>query len=803
MNPIKSLLLSSLFTFILITGTITAQTTGRDYTGYKDLGNSIELNVSDGQYLIEPMNEKIIHVTFRPVGKKLKNFCYAVDMKPVSIKREIIETDEKLTIDTEGIDLLITKKPFNISYYYDDKLLVSENDGYQESDTSWMLNFRITNNEVLYGGGARALGMNRRGYRLKMYNKAHYGYETHSELMNYTLPMMLSSNRYAMLFDNAGLGYLDLDSKKNNTVAYESFSGTPDYHVIAGDNWSDVINQYTLLTGRQPLPPRWAFGNFSSRFGYHSQKETENTVNKFFDDDIPLDAVIIDIYWFGKEIQGSMGNFEWYTDSFPSPQKMMERFAKKGVKTVLVSEPFILTTSTKWKEAVNQRVLGLNSQGNPYAYDFYFGNTGLIDLYKPEARQWFWNIYKGLTQQGVAGWWGDLGEPEVHPADMVHAIGTANEIHNAYGHEWAKLIYEGYQKDFPSVRPFILMRAGYAGSQRYGIIPWSGDVSRSWGGLVPQPEISLQMGMQGIAYMHSDLGGFAGGDKIDDELYIRWLQYGVFQPVFRPHAQEHIPAEPVFQAERTKILAREAVKLRYKLLPYLYTMAFENSKTGYPLMTPLFFHETDNPTLLTYDDAYMWGNALLVAPVKKPGEQYQDVYLPKGNTWVDFFTGQAYAGGKKITVPLSLNNIPVFVKGGSFIPMSVHTESTASYSINSFELHYYADPMTRKSTYSLYNDDGETPDAYTKGSYEIMTFTADNSEDHVKINLIKQTTYSEYAKTKNVVKLMVHNLKVRPLQIVVNGEVVKAKDISWNPITNKLIFFVTCSTTDTEVIIQK
>lgn len=803
MNPIKSLLLSSLFTFILITGTITAQTTGRDYTGYKDLGNSIELNVSDGQYLIEPMNEKIIHVTFRPVGKKLKNFCYAVDMKPVSIKREIIETDEKLTIDTEGIDLLITKKPFNISYYYDDKLLVSENDGYQESDTSWMLNFRITNNEVLYGGGARALGMNRRGYRLKMYNKAHYGYETHSELMNYTLPMILSSNRYAILFDNAGLGYLDLDSKKNNTVAYETFSGTPDYHVIAGDNWSDVINQYTLLTGRQPLPPRWAFGNFSSRFGYHSQKETENTVNKFFDDDIPLDAVIIDIYWFGKEIQGSMGNFEWYTDSFPSPQKMMERFAKKGVKTVLVSEPFILTTSTKWKEAVNQRVLGLNSQGNPYAYDFYFGNTGLIDLYKPEARQWFWNIYKGLTQQGVAGWWGDLGEPEVHPADMVNAIGTANEIHNAYGHEWAKLIYEGYQKDFPSVRPFILMRAGYAGSQRYGIIPWSGDVSRSWGGLVPQPEISLQMGMQGIAYMHSDLGGFAGGDKIDDELYIRWLQYGVFQPVFRPHAQEHIPAEPVFQAERTKILAREAVKLRYKLLPYLYTMAFENSKTGYPLMTPLFFHETDNPTLLTYDDAYMWGNALLVAPVKKPGEQYQDVYLPKGNTWVDFFTGQAYAGGKKITVPLSLNNIPVFVKGGSFIPMSVHTESTASYSINSFELHYYADPMTRKSTYSLYNDDGETPDAYTKGSYEIMTFTADHSEDYVKINLIKQTTYSEYAKTKNVVKLMVHNLKVRPLQIVVNGEVVKAKNISWNPITNKLIFFVTCSTTDTEVIIQK
>lgn len=797
--PICTILLTILTTY----QQVTAQQAVRSYVGFNEKGNLLEIQVSDGNYAIRLMNKKIAHTTFYPAGKEVGSFSFATVMEPHEIPFSITDSPEAINIDTKGMDILITKNPFNISYFYNGELLTAEDDGYAEADSSWMLRFAITGKELLYGGGARVLGMNRRGNKLTLYNKAHYGYETRSELMNYTLPVMISSKQYALLFDNAGLGYLDLDSNNTNTVSYETHSGTPNYHVIAGDNWFDLVSQYTLLTGRQPLPPRWAFGNFSSRFGYHSQKETETTVKKYAEYNIPLDAVIIDIYWFGKEIKGEMGNLAWYTDSFPSPEKMMKKFSKKGVKTVLVTEPFILTTSNRWQEAVDKDILAKNAEGKPYTFDFYFGNTGLIDLYKPEAREWFWNIYKDLAGQGVSGWWGDLGEPEVHPADIRHAVGTGNEIHNAYGHEWAKLIYKGYVKDFPQQRPFILMRAGYAGSQRYGIIPWTGDVNRSWGGLYGQPEISLQAGMQGLAYMHSDLGGFAGGEAIDDELYIRWLQYGVFQPIFRPHAQEHIPAEPVYQATRTRLLATEAIELRYKLLPYNYTLAFENSLTGRPLMTPLFFHEPQNMELMAYDSAYMWGDAFLVSPVKQKGAMYQNIYLPQGNVWIDFHSGHAYQGGKTISYPLSMNGIPVFVKGGSFIPMIPVIPSTDQYSLSNFEMHYYADAAVNSSDYALYNDDGITPDAFGKGLYELMEFTASNSAGALEITFQKSTTDPEYGKQDYDVKLCVHNLPQRPIRIKLNGEELKSKNHSWNPVTNKLMIQVTCTTEKATVTIEK
>jgi alpha-glucosidase (family GH31 glycosyl hydrolase) len=797
--------INSLLVFLLLglTFNLHAQQSGRQFNSIKVLGDNIEIQVSDGKYLIEPLNDYIVHTIFYPSGKDLKNFSFAADMKAEKVDFTLTDEGNNIVVKSNGISLKITKVPFKISYYFQNKLLISENKGYVGSDTTKLLNFSIEKEEVLYGGGARVLGMDRRGNRLQLYNRAHYGYETHSELMNYTLPLFLSSKQYAVLFDNASAGFLDLDSKMTSEVTYETSSGTPNYHVIAGNNWFHLIEQYTRLTGSQPLPPRWAFGNFSSRFGYHSQAETEATVNKFFKDGIPLEAVIIDIYWFGKDIKGTMGNLDWYTDSFPSPEKMIKRFQKKGVKTILVTEPFILTTSNRWQEAVDNKILATDGKGNPYTYDFYFGNTGLIDIYDPVARDWFWNIYKKFTNQGIGGWWGDLGEPEVHPSALQHINGSADELHNSYGHEWAKLIYEGYQKDFPDIRPFILMRAGYAGSQRYGMIPWTGDVSRSWGGLVPQPEISLQMGMQGLAYMHSDLGGFAGGDSLNNELYTRWLQYGVFQPVYRPHAQEQIPAEPVFQNATTKARAKKAIELRYRLMPYIYNMAFDNSRTGKPLMIPLFFVENQNPELLTYDKAYMWGDAFLVSPVKAPGLSEQSIYLPKGSTWTDFNTGMVYPGGTEITVPLNIEYIPVFVKGGSFIPMTLKAASTASYSLDAFELHYYADTLVRNSKFRLYNDDGETPDAYAKGRFEKMEFIASEEQNTLNITLTKIKASDRYKKITNQITLKVHNLDQKPAGIKISGSYANQHEWQWDPNQNLLTIKTKCLTEPTEIEIFK
>ncbi|MEZ4795567.1 MAG: glycoside hydrolase family 31 protein [Flavobacteriaceae bacterium] len=773
----------------------------REFKNIEQTKNGLIINVSDGQYIIKFYSSKIIETTFIPIGQKRIDNSHAVALQPnkVDINSILAHGFPKQFFLTDGISVIVNQKPFKISYTYKNKPILSEGKGYHKTEYGEAIQLNITEDEVLYGGGARALGMNRRGNRLQLYNKADYGYETHSELMNYTMPIVISSNQYMVHFDNTPIGYLDLDSKNNNTLTYETISGRKTYQVIAGDSWLDLINNYTNLTGKQPLPPRWALGNFSSRFGYHSQEETEKTIDKFKEDNIPVDAIILDLYWFGKDIQGTMGNLEVYRDSFPDFEGMVKRLNDKGVKTVAITEPFVLTTSNRWEEAVKEDVLAKDSIGNPFTFDFYFGNTGLIDIYKPKAEQWFWDIYKNeIISKGVKGIWGDLGEPEVHPSKLIHATGTADEVHNIYGHDWARLVYEGYQRDFPEQRPFILMRAGYSGSQRYGLIPWSGDVNRTWGGLQSQTEIAMQMAMQGLAYMHSDLGGFAGAN-LDDELYTRWLQYGVFQPIFRPHAQEEVPSEPVFREEKTKQLAKQSIELRYKLLPYNYTLAFENNQKGTPFMRPLFFEEPENENQLVNSKTYLWGNDFLVSPIVNPKVIEQEVYFPKDNLWFDFYTNEEIEGGQTKTISTTISSIPTFVRAGAFIPMANLVQSTDDYNLNTFDLHYYHDSTIEVSERQVYNDDGLTPNAYEKGMFELLEFEAEIEKNCLEIEFEAETGTNFKTNNKKI-QLIVHNIEREPKNIKTNGK--KTKYV-WNSTTKQLTVPVTWNTAkETEIKIN-
>ena len=756
--------------FILSTISITAQNVERIFESIEDKNTHFEINVNDGKYIISRYSSEIIETTFIPKNEVENSNSHAVVLES-NIEYSLLDEDEKsATIITDGLKVEITKSPFQISYYFKGKLITSEKAGYVKNDSLETIEFNLTKDEVLYGGGARALGMNRRGNRLQLYNRAHYGYETHSELMNFTLPIVLSSNKYMIHFDNAPIGFLDLDSKGDNTLKYETISGRKTYQVIVGDSWYDITNNYTDLTGKQPMLPRWALGNFSSRFGYHSQEEVEMTIDKFKEEEIPVDAIILDLYWFGKDLKGTMGNLEVFRDSFPDFEGMVERLNTKGVKTITITEPFVLTTSKKWDEAVEKDVLAKDSIGNPAKYDFYFGNTGLIDIYKPEGEKWFWDIYKGLADKGVAGIWGDLGEPEVHPNWVQHHTGSADEVHNIYGHDWARLIHEGYERDFPDTRPFILMRAGYSGSQRYGMIPWSGDVNRTWGGLQSQPEIALQMGMQGLAYMHSDLGGFAGAN-LDDELYVRWLQYGVFNPIFRPHAQEDVPSEPIFRSEKAKALAKEAIELRYKLLPYNYNLVYENNQFGKPLMRPLFFEESDNPELFNYSKTYLWGNDILVSPVLEAGLTEQAVYFPKDNVWFDLYTHEKIKGGQTKTVQLKENSIPTFVRAGAFIPMANPMKSTEEYDSNNFELHYYFDKNSPENERDLYNDNGKSTNTIQNQNYELIVLQSAYKGSNLTFDFKYDLWYMD-GETKppsdKTVDFIVHNIQIEPKYVKVD-----------------------------------
>ncbi len=707
------------------------------------------------------------------------------------------ETEKAYLFEAEKLSAVIDKSSLEIAFYRNKELLTKQSPVWLITSSRGQplnqLQFSLSEKEKLMGAGQRVLGMNRRGHRLPLYNRAHYGYTTHSEQMYYSLPLVISDKQYAVLFDNTASGFVDLGKTIQDKLIFEAESGRKAYVVFAENSYPQLVNQYVQVTGTQPLPPRWAFGNFSSRFGYKNQQQVLQTIDKFIQEDMPVDAIILDLYWFGNDIKGFMGNLAWDKTTFPEPEKMINQLNQQGIKTILVTEPFILSTSDRWQEAVDAKILMKNEQGQAKRFDFYFGNTGLIDIFDDNAKDWFSGIYSQLTQQGVAGVWGDLGEPEVHPDDGLHYVSdmqksyTAKTLHNAYGHEWAKMVYQNLLADTPNQRPFVMMRSGFAGTQRYGMIPWTGDVSRSWDGLKPQVELSLQMGMQGLAYTHSDLGGFAGGEIFDKELYIRWLQYGVFQPVFRPHAQDNIAPEPIFHDQQTKDIVRHFLKLRYSMLPYLYSMAYQNSKTGMPLMRPMMMADTKPSANFDVNTQYYWGDSLLVAPVVEPGLNKMEVALPAG-TWFDFWDGQKYQGDQQATIPVSLQTIPVLVKAGAFIPMIEPINNTKDYSSQKLKLHYYHDTNSKQGQYQMYEDDGVTPNNIANKNYELLNFTAESQDNQLVIALQRTGPGYQSMPKQREINLMIHGIESAPKSLSVGETKLQENNYHYNQSKKQIEF---------------
>lgn len=742
------------------------------YIDHKVTDTTLTIKTDSAEVVFNGIADNSLEILYQLKGQKsLPSFAKDESLQLQTILVE--DNPNSIKLVNGELTAIIDKYDLSVDYYRNTQKLTRQNE-FNRSNERLQFGFSMTASEKMIGGGQRVLGMNRRGHRMPLYNRAHYGYTTESNQMYYSLPVVMSDKKYAVIFDNSASGHLDIGKTQQDILSFEAVSGRASYMITAADSFPDLIHQYVSVTGKQPLPPRWALGNFASRFGYKTEAEVRQTVDNYFDEDFPLDAIILDLYWFGPDIKGHMGNLAWDHNAFANPEQMIADLKDKGVKTILVTEPFVLSTSKRWQEAVDNRVLAKDSQGEVKRFDFYFGNTGLIDVFDQKAQDWFWGIYQDLFNQGVAGTWGDLGEPEVHPDDALHYLSETrqtargDEVHNAFGHQWAKLVYENQQLLQPNVRPFIMMRSGFVGSQRFGMIPWTGDVSRSWGGLKPQVELSLQMGLLGLAYTHSDLGGFAGGEVFDREMYIRWLQFGVFQPVYRPHAQDNIAPEPVFHDQLTKDVTREFIKLRYRLMPYHYTMAYQNSMTGMPLMRPIFFTDESNSALFDIKDSYLWGDAFLVSPVTEAGITDQNLYLPKG-VWFDYWTDKKYVGSQKVDIPVTLNTIPVLVKAGAFIPMTADIKTSEEYSSESLELHYYADESITESNGEMYEDDGQSADALSSQAYDLLQFKSSQNDSRLIIDFSKKgKSYTQAPKSRNI-KLLIHNWQQAPSQIKVDS----------------------------------
>ncbi len=634
------------------------------------------------------------------------------------------------------------------TYVFDGKTISSMYYAYQN-----FKGFRISlePGEKIFGTGERSIPMNRRGYKLQLNNNPWYGYSENADNLNYSVPFIISSKGYGIFFDNPARGYLDIGKLQSNTLEYGTTSGELTYYIIPGKDPDEIIRKYSSIVGTQPIPARWVFGNLMSRFGYRSEEQVSSILKKMEKEYIPVDAVILDLFWFGDSIKHTMGNLDWINKkAWPDPEDMIRKWKEAGVNTILITEPFVLNTTPNYEPSLKYHAV--DSTGKPFVLtDFYFGNGGLLDIFRKDVQDWFWSKYKMQISKGVAGWWGDLGEPEKHPAAMYHNLKDlgfnrlfrSDEVHNIYGHYWDKMLFDKYAKEYPDVRLFNLNRSGYAGSPRYCVFPWSGDVSRSWEGLRAQLPLMMGMSLSGIPYIHSDAGGFAGGTG-DPELYIRWMQFATFTPVFRPHGTalgdlepsvKDIPSEAALYNEPYKSIAKNYIRLRYALLPYNYTLGYEQAKYGKPLVRPLFYKNNTDSNLYNITDEYMWGDNILVAPVLEKGAKERNVYLPEGK-WYEFFSDQPVSKSKWMKVNVDSNNIPLFVKEGSFIPMYMlqnAPRSTSDYDSKFIGVKYY--PSPKSSTYTMYDDDGKTNHTLEKGNYELITFKGKTINKKVLIDI--------------------------------------------------------------------
>ena len=762
---------------------------------------TLTIDTDTNDFKIKALRNNSFQVTYLTDGKgapyanlpsmALPEEATSAVTKDIAGDVELEETATTLTLKFNNISAHVDKSTHVISYSVNGKVVAKEQDGLNISDNGVSLSFALDENEKLYGGGQRVLGMDRRGHSMPLYNKAHYGYTTSSNQMYFGLSAVMSSKNYSVLFDNTASGELDIGKTNSDELLFKAQGGRASYIMVLGENLEDTVRSTVAVTGKQPLPPRWLLGNFASRFGYKSQNEVMDVVDAFNTQDIPVDAVVLDLYWFGKDIKGHMGNLSWDAATFPEPEKMISELRAQDVKTVLITEPFILTTSKQWESAVANNALAQNDNGAPYTFDFYFGNTGLVDVFSEAGQDWFWQYYEKLAAQGVAGWWGDLGEPEVHPDDIQHMWQSTKvsgaEVHNAYGHQWAKTVYNNLTALQPDTRPFVLMRSGFLGSQRYGMVPWTGDVSRSWGGLKPQVELALQMSVFGMAYTHSDLGGFAGGETFDPELYTRWLQFGTFSPVFRPHAQDNIAPEPIFHADPVKSIARKFIQLRYDMLPYNYSLAFENALYGTPLMRPLAmaYGESD---WFENADSYLWGDGLLVSPVTSANQTVWPTKLPEG-VWFDFFSDTKYQGGQTVNYPLSQDNFPVWVKAGSFMPMTKGLSRTEQFDARKIEMHYWHDNSVNSSSYTYYEDDGKNPASVKKGLYTKLLLNASvDDKAALTLTLDSEGSYIGMPKQRDIT-YVVHGLSEKPQSVSIDG---RSVPVMWDEKGKTLSLAISC-----------
>ena len=582
----------------------------------------------------------------------------------------------------------------------------------------------MARDEQIFGLGEKSGIMNRRGGVFTMWNSDKPCYCTDEDPLYKSIPFFISSKRYGIFFDNSYKSTFDFSGRNSYTFSAEG--GDMIYYIITGEDYKDILGKYIALTGKPVMPPRWALGFSQCRGNYTREDLALEVARGFRSRRIPCDVIYQDIGWT-RYLQ----DFEWNPRGYTDPWGMLDTLKAAGFHMVVSQDPVISQKNARqWAEADSLGLLVKDVRSGD-AYDMpwpWGGNCGVVDFTNPDAAAWWGGWQQKPLDCGVDGFWTDMGEPawsNLEDSDrlfMEHFAGPHAKIHNVYGLYWDRIVAEEFYRRNPGKRLFQMTRACFSGMQRY-TFSWTGDsgsgrkMTDSWEQLAYQIPMMLSAGLGGIPFITGDITGYCGA--IDDyrdaaELYVRWLQFGLFTPLSRAHHEGGTAVEPWMFTEEAEALARKAIELKYSLMPYIYNIAREAFDTGLPLMRAMFLEFPSDRECLVCDGQFMFGPDLLVVPVTEPGVRSVDVYLPKGK-WYDWYTGDVYTGGRHLDFPVTLDHIPLFARAGSIVP----TMEPQQYLFEnpSYDIIARVFPLEgRTASCLLYDDDGLSPD-YQQGIF--------------------------------------------------------------------------------------
>jgi alpha-glucosidase (family GH31 glycosyl hydrolase) len=427
-------------------------------------------------------------------------------------------------------------------------------------------------------------------------------------------------------------------------------------YIVLGATPKEILGRYARLTALPRRLPDWSLGYIQSRNRYRNQAELLALAHEFRRRRVPCDVLVIDWYWFPE-----FGDFDWNVANWPAPRAMLEELHRLGFKVMISLHPYIDDESRHW---TSLKDAGALIEYGP-AGRAVTAHEGLLDVTHPAGRLALMDAVRRLLADGCDAWWVDQTQPEVHPVGTVHAGGTRERVHNVFPDLFVSALYGG-QRLAGDARVCTLSFAGYVGSAQYGTVTWSGDVDPTWEVLAEQVVLGQQLGISGLPYWTTDMGGYVHYAHYDPELYVRWLQWGAFCPLYRTHAKRP-EAEPWSFGDAMLENVRVAMALRYALVPYLVQLMHEASDVGTPIVRPLFLEFPDDAPSALCEHQFMLGESVLVAPVLEAGMRSRVVYMPPGE-WFDGWTSERCAGGASRTVFAPLDRIPYFVRAGAILP---------------------------------------------------------------------------------------------------------------------------------------